>query len=909
MESSLTELSSIEDENVYIQPHYKESYRLAIYALLCGGIEAYEEYLRAEQISHFLSEDEIRFILENAELPVAEEDSGGTRDADRVTPSTYFPSESDEQAPELELGWPEVRLDASDTSISLLFHPPRQNTPTIKEVVRKQIQEARQIIAIAMDVFTDVDIFKEIIGAALRGVVVYILLDDSRVSSFLNMSRSLGINILDIKSLRVRTVQGEQYQCRSAVKFHGSLEQRFILVDCQTVLYGTYSYAWSFEKINLSMVLVVTGQLVSSYDEEFRRLYGRSIIPEALSGGSLMSTYPKSSQLSLNLPHMKSRPNMRGAMNDMFNNAAMLNRGFSVQEMLHQSHFTDTGNLMRGHSYSGELQKLNSMTMTRLRMGTKNLGVPVAGRTGSPLRHSRDVQQPNRASQQHLRHQTRYGTDHNLIPFNSETSLHKWKIDTYLTQSNMPPDASGDAQSPVISPHSSHTGLNEYQSQMIHSRSMDIKSRMEEMKLKRLSQQEHANLKQSQESLRSLYSTAERPQYMRSLHGRSRGIEMDPNTENIRNVKDNELYKEADKTEQIFTDAVSHSNIKMGADQKTVPVQNWHNPAPARTQSDAELNSKLSDSTLKISNLISGGLRHSRVMESLSEIPEEKEASNARGNRFESTLRDKNEVRSKDEKVVQRQHLKKSSLPVQSNHHDKASESYGFIQNRIDSPPQREGNKSIHVLSAESGPSVEPQRGTTKKEHTRKDLTDKEKKISRKEKSHQWTLLKSQNTSDSNQALQTDLSKTSSLGRLTKKDPSTEMFQLQNSLTGTSETEKRTEKHKSPFSKLSPQRSSKRKTIPLADQGQSSKSIPDNEAASASQIKRERAYSRYEYLIRNENIDLDKPGRLARSSDKVKSLSLTRQGEDFHTHQTQGGTDNKLGRLVQRMGNLINKNK
>ncbi|XP_032419266.1 protein FAM83B-like [Xiphophorus hellerii] len=887
MESNLSELSSVEDESLYIQPHYRESYRLAVYALLCGGVDAYEEYLQAEQVSHFLSEEEIRFILESAELPAVDEDSGN---ADRVSPSTYFPSESDEEVPELELGWPQARPDAADTSISLLFHPPRQNTPTIKEVVRKQIQQARQIVAIAMDVFTDVDIFKELISAALRGVVVYILLDDSRVSSFLNMSRSMGINLHDIKSLRVRTVQGEQYQCRSAAKFHGGLEQRFILVDCQTVLYGTYSYTWSFEKINLSMVLVITGQLVSSYDEEFRRLYGRSIIPEALSTGSLTSTYPKSSQLSLNL-HMKSRPNMTVSINDRFNDAATLNRGFSVQEMLHQSHFTDTGNLMRGHSYGGDLQKLNSTS--RLRMGTKNLGVPLSG---TPPRHSRNVQQPNRASQQHLRHQTRYGTDHNLIPFNSETSLNKWKMDTYLIQSDIPPDA----EPPVSSPHSSHMGLNEYQSQMIHNRSMNIKSRMEETRLKRLSLQEHANLRQSQESLRSLHSTAERPQHMRTHRGRPRGVEMNPNTENTLNLKDNELFKESDRTEQSFMDSkrsASHSNIKMGADRKAMPV---HNYAPAGTQSDTGLDSKLSDSTLKISSLISGSLRQSRVMESLTEMPEEKEALNARGDRFESALRDKNEMRFEDENVVQGEHLKKSSLPVESNHHHRAGKSYGKIQNKIDSPPPREGNKSLHVPSAESG------RVTTKKEHTLKEFTDKEKKISMKEKQ---AILKSQDTSDSNRELQADLFKASSLGRLNMKEPSTETSQQQNSLSGLLETERRTEKQKSPFSKLSSQRSSKRKTTPSADQDQGSTGAPDKEAASGSQVKRERAYSRYELLISNDNIHLDKTGRSTKSSDKLKSLSLTRRGDDFRTHQTQGGADNKLGRLMQRMGNLMNKNK
>jgi len=56
-----------------------------------------------------------------------------------------------------------------------------------------------QIIAIAMDVFTDVDIFREVITATLRGVVVYILLDDSQFQSFLTMSQRVGVNIQDLK--------------------------------------------------------------------------------------------------------------------------------------------------------------------------------------------------------------------------------------------------------------------------------------------------------------------------------------------------------------------------------------------------------------------------------------------------------------------------------------------------------------------------------------------------------------------------------------------------------------------------------------------------------------------------------------------------------------------------------------
>lgn len=146
MESNRSGLSLNHDDNpIYVQPHYKESYRLAIYALLKGGKEAYNEFLRAEQLGQFLSEEEISFILENAESPVVEDDPMERNVTEEINPSTYFPLESDEEVPDLDLGWPEVMLEGTDTNISMLFHPPRQNTPTIKEVIRKQIQEARQV--------------------------------------------------------------------------------------------------------------------------------------------------------------------------------------------------------------------------------------------------------------------------------------------------------------------------------------------------------------------------------------------------------------------------------------------------------------------------------------------------------------------------------------------------------------------------------------------------------------------------------------------------------------------------------------------------------------------------------------------------------------------------------------------
>ncbi|CAG09419.1 unnamed protein product [Tetraodon nigroviridis] len=123
----------------------------------------------------------------------------GDPEESKSSSGTYWPMYSDTDAPDLDLGWPEIPLDTLQTNIDLLFHPPRQNSPTIKEVVRKKIQEARQVISIVMDVFTDVDIFKEVVNASLRGTPVYILLDGFHVKSFLAMAENQGVNIRELR--------------------------------------------------------------------------------------------------------------------------------------------------------------------------------------------------------------------------------------------------------------------------------------------------------------------------------------------------------------------------------------------------------------------------------------------------------------------------------------------------------------------------------------------------------------------------------------------------------------------------------------------------------------------------------------------------------------------------------------
>ncbi|NXM64547.1 FA83B protein, partial [Illadopsis cleaveri] len=279
-------LSSLHDEcrsDNYIEPHYKEWYRIAIDALIEGGLEAYKEFLSKERCSEFLADEEIDYILNNVhKLPQNTIYSSNHAIDDTSSSGTYWPIESDVEAPNLDLGWPYLMPGISGgTSIDLLFHPPRAQPYTIKETVRKMIRDARKVIAIVMDIFTDVDIFREVVEASARGIAVYILLDESNFSHFLKMTEKQGCQVQRLRNMRVRTVKGQDYYSKTGAKFYGKMEQKFILVDCKKVIYGSYSFMWSFEKTNLSMVQVITGQLVESFDEEFRTLYARSSVPSS----------------------------------------------------------------------------------------------------------------------------------------------------------------------------------------------------------------------------------------------------------------------------------------------------------------------------------------------------------------------------------------------------------------------------------------------------------------------------------------------------------------------------------------------------------------------------------------------------------------------------------------------------
>ncbi|NWV54471.1 FA83B protein, partial [Daphoenositta chrysoptera] len=507
-------LSSLHDEcrsDNYIEPHYKEWYRIAIDALIEGGLEAYKEFLSKERCSEFLADEEIDYILNNVhKLPQNTIYSSNHSIDDTSSSGTYWPIESDVEAPNLDLGWPYLMPGISGgTNIDLLFHPPRAQPYTIKETVRKMIRDARKVIAIVMDMFTDVDIFREIVEASARGIAVYILLDESNFSHFLKMTEKQGCQVQRLRNMRVRTVKGQDYYSKTGAKFHGKMEQKFILVDCKKVIYGSYSFMWSFEKTNLSMVQVITGQLVESFDEEFRTLYARSSIPSSFAPElvrvnsrktlwdndtyqhSVSSLASVSSQRNLFGrqdkvlkidPVWKTRGRYAvneidkyGLRNQAYNKQPF-NPGFNVQNPVQQYQPSEKNEHWKRHSYAGEkpertpylllnraINRANNLPNT-WKMPSDSLSIVSSLRGGYANNYNMPQQsfadqfsrpKVNLAERNSIVRRSFNGTDNHIrhlqqrmptLEHTTKSFLRNWRIKSYLNdQSDYPVESNGSA--------------------------------------------------------------------------------------------------------------------------------------------------------------------------------------------------------------------------------------------------------------------------------------------------------------------------------------------------------------------------------------------------------------------------------------------------------------------------------
>ncbi|XP_013030395.2 protein FAM83G [Anser cygnoides] len=269
---------------------YSEEQRLALEALASRGPDAFYEVLKKENIRDFLSELELKKILDTLEtydpgseyIPrhgsstgESEGDGDSQGDEQGVAPSLeYWPQRSDRSIPQLDLGWPETIAYRGVTRATVYMQPPIEGQAHIKEVVRKMICQAQKVIAVVMDMFTDVDIFKDLLDAGFkRKVGVYIILDETNVKHFLQMCERAQMHTGHLKNLRVRSTGGTEFFTRSATKFKGALAQKFMFVDGDRAMCGSYSFTWSAARTDRNVITVLSGQVVEAFDKQFQELY------------------------------------------------------------------------------------------------------------------------------------------------------------------------------------------------------------------------------------------------------------------------------------------------------------------------------------------------------------------------------------------------------------------------------------------------------------------------------------------------------------------------------------------------------------------------------------------------------------------------------------------------------------
>ncbi|XP_023117278.1 protein FAM83F [Amphiprion ocellaris] len=265
--------------------YYSEEQRAALEQLLRNGDGAFKMRLQEDNTKDFLCAQEVKLIRKSFQEYDADSDSEageqdrskGSSSADSGVHSTYWPQMSDTEVPSLDIGWPgSSGVYKGVTRVSVYTHPPKEPGPHIKEVVRRLIQKSLKAVAIVMDLLTDLQILQDLLDASSRrGVAVYVVLEAKGVPHFLDMCSRLQINAVHLRNLRVRMVRGAGLAL-SFGKLPGSLSSKYMLVDGEKVMFGSYSFTWSSSRIDRNTITVMSGQIVDCFDNDFRELYAVS---------------------------------------------------------------------------------------------------------------------------------------------------------------------------------------------------------------------------------------------------------------------------------------------------------------------------------------------------------------------------------------------------------------------------------------------------------------------------------------------------------------------------------------------------------------------------------------------------------------------------------------------------------
>ncbi|XP_076607749.1 uncharacterized protein LOC143333559 [Chaetodon auriga] len=280
---ALSQLQCLDDNHVNPRTHeskpeflYCEDQRLALEALLQDGREAFFKYLEARGLRGFLSDPELETLVGAVE-PYDPDSEIFPENAEEDEPPLslhYWPELSDTSIPQMDLGWPDSDSYRGVTRTTIYSQPPLDGQAHIKEIVRKMIAQAQKVIAVVMDVFTDVDIFRDLLDAGFkRRVSVYILLERATQPHFLSMCRRANMHAGHLKHLRVRCTDGLEFYTHSSTKVKGRMGHRFMFIDGDKAVSGSYSFTWMSSRLDRNLITVVTGQAVDAFDQLFRILY------------------------------------------------------------------------------------------------------------------------------------------------------------------------------------------------------------------------------------------------------------------------------------------------------------------------------------------------------------------------------------------------------------------------------------------------------------------------------------------------------------------------------------------------------------------------------------------------------------------------------------------------------------
>ncbi|KAL1273495.1 hypothetical protein QQF64_029357 [Cirrhinus molitorella] len=162
------------------QFYYSEQQRVALERLITEGDGAFKTLLKDEDSQDFLSAREIKAITSTFLKYQSEENDGGA--------STSAAKREDSES-----------LRSTGHQSVGLPHPPKENGPHIKEVARKLIQESCKVVAIVMDLLTDLQILQDLFEASKRGVPVYIVLDLQGAPHFLDMCSRLKVGAKELQ--------------------------------------------------------------------------------------------------------------------------------------------------------------------------------------------------------------------------------------------------------------------------------------------------------------------------------------------------------------------------------------------------------------------------------------------------------------------------------------------------------------------------------------------------------------------------------------------------------------------------------------------------------------------------------------------------------------------------------------